>query len=99
MIKIENKSREEIKEKYNTNHGFAFISSSPVADQSIERLVGVLMKTEVAPQPPILISRIDNAIVFVYEEMDTPKFFQMATHFEQMFRVAKVVPLFHYLNA
>lgn len=99
MITIENKSREEIKEKHLNNHGFAFITNSPVADQSIERLAQVLINVGIVTQIPVLISRTNNAIVFVYEEMNAPEFFQRASHFEQTFRVAQVVPLMHYLNA
>jgi hypothetical protein len=94
---IKNSSLEELKEKYSGHHGFAFIHNGTTTDASIENAANVLRNQGFTKDFPLLATQIGNAIIFVYESMDGPYFFQRAEHLQFM-GAGKVVPLLFFLR-
>lgn len=95
---IENISAEEIREKYSQNHGFAFISAQRVSDEAAYRLADTLIKAGIASKLPLLITRYEQSVIFVYDDFNGPEFFNKAQIFEQMFQIARVIPFMEYVG-
>jgi hypothetical protein len=95
---MDNISAEEIKTKYRQNHGFAFISAQRVSDEAAHRLADTLIKAEIASKQPLVITRYEQSVVFIYDDFDAPAFFAKAQFFEQAFGIARVVPFMEYVK-
>jgi hypothetical protein len=95
---IENISAEEIKTKYRQNHGFAFISPQRVSDEAAYRLANTLIQAQITSKLPLVITRYEQSIIFIYDDFDGPAFFAKAQFFENMFQIARVVPFMEYVK-
>jgi hypothetical protein len=96
---IENISAEEIKTKYRQNHGFAFISAQRVSDEAAYRLADTLIKANITSKQPLVITRYEQSVIFIYDDFEGPTFFAKAQFFEQTFGIARVVPFMQYVNS
>jgi len=94
---IKNVSIEELREKYFERHGFAFVSPFPSSDEGIERLAQTLRNQGISRDFPLLVTRINNATVFVYENLDAPYFFKKSEHLQFM-GLGNVIPLVFFLK-
>lgn len=95
---MDNISAEEIKTKYRQNHGFAFISPQRVSDEAAHRLADTLIKAEIASKQPLVMTRYEQSVIFIYDDFDGPAFFAKAQFFEQAFGIARVVPFMEYVK-
>lgn len=94
---IKNIDLKELKNTYLGNHGFVFTCANQVSDQSIEKLTIVLKNQGISRENPVLVTRIGQSIVFVYDDFDGPRFFQQADNFN-MLGMANIEPLLFFLN-
>lgn len=95
---MDNISAEEIKTKYRQNHGFAFISPQRVSDEAAHRLADTLIKAEITSKQPLVMTRYEQSVIFIYDDFDGPAFFAKAQFFEQAFGIARVVPFMEYVK-
>jgi hypothetical protein len=95
---IKNISAEEIKTKYRDNHGFAFVSGQPVSDDAIYRLADSLIQFNIATKHPIVVTRYQQGVVFIYDQFDAPTFFAKASFAEQMLGICRIVPFLEYVK-
>ena len=95
---MDNISAEEIKTKYRQNHGFAFISPQRVSDEAAHRLANTLIQANIASKQPLVITRYEQSVIFIYDDFDGPAFFAKAQFFEQAFGIARVVPFMEYVK-
>jgi hypothetical protein len=86
------------KNQYSNHLGFAFISPSPISDQSIMNLVGVLKARQITKSNPIAVSKFGNTILFAYEDFDGPNFFSAANYYQVAFGLARIETLVDYLK-
>jgi hypothetical protein len=89
---------EEIKTKYRDNHGFAFISAQLVSDDAIYRLAQSLIQFNIASKQPLIVTRYEQSVIFIYEDFNGPEFFAKALFFEQAFGIARIVPFMEYVK-
>ena len=87
----------ELKRDHSERHGFLFKSSNNSSNQSIEALAGVLKKQGIAKSFPLLVARLAAGIVFVYEDFDGPRFWQLADYAGKFMGI-EVVPLVFFLS-
>jgi hypothetical protein len=97
MKYIQDSSVPELKEKYSEHHGFIFKSSNKSSDRSIESLAGILKNQGITKEFPVLVAKLDHGIVFVYEDFDGPRFWQIADH-ARAFMGLDIQPLCFFLN-
>jgi hypothetical protein len=95
---IKNITAEEIKTTYRDNHGFAFISAQPVSDGAIHRLADALIQWDIASKHPLVVTRYQQSVIFIYDDFNAPAFFAKVPFFEQAFGVARVVPFLEYVK-
>ena len=82
---IKNTSLKDLKTKYGENHGFIFLTHHALPDSSIESLANIIKKVDISTNLPLLVTRVEAGIVFIYEILDAPRFFQIAQHCQEMF--------------
>jgi hypothetical protein len=95
---IKNITAEEIKTTYRDNHGFAFVSAQPVSDDAIYRLADSLIQFNIATKHPIVVTRYQQGVVFIYDDFDAPKFFAKAQFAEHVLGICKIVPFLEYVR-
>jgi hypothetical protein len=95
---IKNITREELVTTYKDNHGFAFVSNSPIRDESIHALAETIKNSQVSPELPKAVTRYKQSVIFIYDKLDAPEFFRRASYFEQAFGVARIVPFLEYVS-
>lgn len=97
---LKNVNLQELKDNYMDNHGFALISDLRVKDLSIEILCNMIINKGITKDFPVLVTRIKNAVVFIYDKntsFNAPQFFSYADFFNTL-GVGEVMPLLFFLK-
>jgi hypothetical protein len=97
MNYIKNTSIEELKRDFSDNHGFVFLNSNSSSDRSIETLAQTLKNQGITSDLPVLVTRLEHGIAFVYNDFDSPQFYERSDQIEMMTGI-KIIPLFYYLK-
>lgn len=87
----------DLKKEHSDKHGFLFRASNKSSDDSIANLAGVLKLQGITRHWPLLVTRLEQGIVFVYEDFDGPRFWQIADHAKHFMGI-ECVPLCFFLN-
>ena len=97
MDYIKETSISELKEKYGQNHGFILLSSNKSSDRSIENLAQSIKSFGITREFPVLVTRLEQGVVFVYDEFDGPRFWRLAEQAEMILGI-KTFPLCFFLR-
>jgi uracil-DNA glycosylase len=90
----------EIKDKYNDRHGFAWTSPTKSSERAIADFSNWLLEKKITSHSPEVILHVGNATLFVFPEgasFESGKFYQMGQHFHIMSGVI-IDTLHHFLE-